>query len=72
MTERQARSGGGRWWFRVRVTPGQAGAELISRIPGTKEIITWHATEADADAAAATAYGEYTAAVEAARDQEAS
>lgn len=55
---RQAKSPGGRW-FTVRWVPGRPGAELVTRIPGSTETVTAHATRDEADAAARAAYEEY-------------
>jgi|SRR6516164_2784341 len=68
---RQAASGppgrNGGWWFRVRRSPGRDGVELVARIPHVLDKVTRHATQEDADAAAAVAYGEYADAAGAAR-----
>jgi hypothetical protein len=68
---RQADSGGGAWWFRVRRPEADPGVELItsSRSPWG-ETITRHATQEEADAAAREMYEAYRADMETRKQQE--
>jgi len=69
---RQADSGGGRHWFRVRRPDGQAaGVELVIAVPGYRYDITRHATQEEADAAAREMYEAYRADMETRKQQEA-